>query len=193
MGVEHLLTTLEREGNDRVAAIIEQAGSEAAALTAEADRRREATRRRELAEAKAAAAARIERAVVEERRRGQAQVLAARQAFLDRVLAMARARFPAALASRAYLQSLPLALERAIGYLGTRQGTIHVSPVLLDRVRGLVSEGSYRAVADAAVEAGVTVRAADGSVVIDDTLGARLRRQEQAIAIAVLRTNGRPR
>ena len=185
MALAELIAALERAAAEEVRRIREEAETELARLGAEVrtrlDGRREFERARLQERIRGETELRLSAARLEGRRR----VLAARDGMLDRVLEATRGCLPEALADPRYLETLPAALERALGFL-PHGGVVLCSPEIASAV--LESLGGF---ADVEVRPGLdagtgfVAASIDESVSVDGTLEARLAGAWPELAIHI--------
>jgi vacuolar-type H+-ATPase subunit E/Vma4 len=187
MALSVLISHLVQEAQNRVQAIRESAEAEVLAIEAAGRQavtdamvrhvehevtRRQRIRQRELGRA---------------RREARARELEARHALLGRILERARALIPEVAASAAYRAALPSHLEEALSYLEGSRPRIHCQAALAPAIQSAIARQSEAQVMiDETVAPGVVAEAADGSVVVDNTLAARLARIEKRLAIELL-------
>lgn len=171
---------LQRRADDDVRAV--EAASELALAEARAahiGRRhaeRQATLRQELAEA---------------RRMARARELDARHTVLARVMDRARGLLPEAARSEEYRRALPTHLADALSYLEGVPCRVRCPPSCEPVLRALaVQHDGVSLEVDESVGPGFVAEALDGSVVIDNTLAARLARMQSQLAVELLREVG---
>ncbi len=185
MSIDALLDVLEREAQAEAARLISeaqrQAGEILARADAEADRRRADGLHRLEQEARRAVARRTAATA----RGFRAERLQERAAVLERVLAEAERELRTAGADR-YDGQLAAMVAATLQFLDGTPAVIHCRPEIAARVEQCRGERTGLTVvpgADAA--AGILGEAADGSVVVDNTLPALLRRRAPELAVAV--------
>lgn len=194
MPLEHLLNALERDATAQTESLLAAARAEVTTISRDADARLARLRNDFLgsreAELKGAAAT----ALGEARRASRATALAARLRLLERVLAAARARLPAALASPAYRAALPQHVAQGLRAIGDEPAVIRCPELLAPAVQAAVATRPDVTVrADAASAAGVTITTTDGAIEADNTLDGRLERLRSRLALEVLaRFEARP-
>jgi vacuolar-type H+-ATPase subunit E/Vma4 len=121
------------------------------------------------------------------RREARARELAARHALLGRVFERARALIPEVAASAAYRAALPSHLAEALSYLEGTHPRIHCQAGLAPTIQSAITRHSgAQVMIDETVAPGIVAEAADGSVVVDNTLAARLAGVETRLAIELL-------
>ena len=157
MGFAQLVARLEREADARVAAIEDAARRELEAIAEEGARASSEVRAGELARLRAARRARL--------------------AFIERVLARARVLLEDAEHDGAYLDGIAAQTGEALRYVDDRPITLRCRPALAARLaQAMVGRGEIVLEPDATCPVGVVLEARDRSVVVDDTLAARLER-----------------
>lgn len=187
MGDGTLRSVLERDADAEVAAILAAADAEAAALRAAAETRTAAAREARVAARRAELDAAGERAAGAARREGNELVLEARWRFVDRVLAGARALFATALQGADGAATVRRLIAEAEGYLPPGRAVVRCAP---DAASMVPAAERRDVVPDPAIAAGIRLEAADGSVVVDNTLEARLARLTRALAAELVRREG---
>ena len=183
--LEALLDTLERDAAGEAARLIAQAEQEAGEIHARAEtelrRRRaevteriEAEARREVARAAAAASRRF----LESRLRERARVL-------DRIFSEAAAELGTAAPDR-YRALLPGLIGGTLRFLAGAPAVVTCRPEIAAEVEAsLPGESRVTAHPSRDAAAGILGQSADGSVAVDNTLPAMLRRRQAELAIAL--------
>ena len=188
MALSDLMRRLEEEAEDQVRAIEQHAANQVAEIEATSVRDADAARSRYLEEKRAARQRLRERELVRARGEAHARELEARRRQLARILDRARALAPEIGGSTVYRNALPRHAEVALSYLeGVRSRVrcrAEYAPILRPVVAG--HQGVELAIDDT-IGPGVIAEAADGSVVVDNTLAARLVRIEPRLAIELAR------
>jgi vacuolar-type H+-ATPase subunit E/Vma4 len=187
MGLSELTARLERDAATRIAALREKARVEAEALSSAAGESTAALLEQQLTVRRAERQARLERDLSAARQRARADVLRARHQVLERIFAAARALAAAAEEDPDYLAALPKHLAESLRYVEGQPAVVRCRPGVAARVRQLLqgrADVELAETPDAAV--GVEVSARDGSVTVDDTLLARLRRLEPRLSVTLL-------
>ncbi|MFZ5439951.1 MAG: V-type ATP synthase subunit E [Myxococcota bacterium] len=187
MALGDLIARLERDAERRVAELKAKADAEVAALEAEAARVRDARRGEELTSRRAARRLRFEQALADARQRARADRLRAEHALLARVFERARVELATVARTPAYAAALEGHLAEALEYLQGQRVVVRCAPEFAARLApALDARGDAALVEDAALGPGVVVTAADDSVVIDQTLAARLARLEPQLGVELL-------
>jgi vacuolar-type H+-ATPase subunit E/Vma4 len=187
MALSDLISHLEQEAQNRVQSIRESAAAEALAIEAAGRQavtemtvrhvEHEVTRRQRIRQRELGLA----------RREARARELAARHALLDRIFERARALIPEVAASAAYRAALPSHLGEALSYLEGTHPRIHCQAGLAPTIQSAITRHSgAQVIIDETVAPGIVAEAADGSVVVDNTLAARLAGVETRLAIELL-------
>jgi vacuolar-type H+-ATPase subunit E/Vma4 len=127
-----------------------------------------------------------ERELAVARRQARARELEAQRAQIARVLNRARALLPEIGASSAYAGVVPLHLDEALSFLQGLQPRVRCQADFAPLLQGAIDrhEGS-RLVIDDSIGPGFVAEAGDDSVVVDDTLFARLARAEAVLTMAL--------
>lgn len=188
MAVTELISRLEQEAQLRVEEVQNRAAAEVAAIeAATVDAAREATRsylaqqrtRREAAHALALASA---------RRDARTRELEATHAAIARVLDRARQLLDEVAASAAYVAALPAHAEEALSFLEQLRPRVTCTSHVATLVRAAVDRHPGAAlVIDESIAPGIIAEADDRSVVVDNTLRARLERREADLTSALAR------
>lgn len=190
MALADLIARLEREADARVSALEATAAAEAAALEAEAARTLAARRAHELTERRKARRARLDAELAQARREVRGAVLTAQHAVLAQVFARARGLLPALGRSPDYLAAVPAHFEEARRFVEGLEVVAHCTPEVAARLAG--ARGALQLEVEALASPGVVLRATDGSVVVDNTLAARLAQFEARLAVELLALLGAP-
>lgn len=191
MAVDALLAALERDADREVSRrrteARERAGTIIARAAAAADLRRAAMRER----LSLARRAEVARHAAEATRDLKGRVLRARAELLERVFGRAAERL-ARIDPARWLERVPLLVEQTLRYLDPGRAVVVCRPEALEPVRAALGtrEAKIEVREDAA--AGLLGRTADGTVLVDNTLMARLERLRPDLAIRLLvRIEGR--
>lgn len=199
MGVEALLSRLEAAAREEADAILAGARREAAEIRREAEREARAREERWLEQRERELRSEAEARVAEARRQARRQVLEARGDLLDRVRREAARRLETDEAVEACARDIGARLSDALAYLGERDAVVRCRPALAREISGDLRATrapggppphrtpSVEIEADPDAPVGFLVRAADGSLVVDDTLAERLRRSWGGLAVEVVR------
>ncbi len=185
MSIDALLALLERDASAEAAKLISEAELRAQGLLAQAeagaqrrgaealDRLREAGRRTVACETAAAA-------------RGYREShLRERALLLDRVFTDAERELRAAAIDR-YQGQLPALVDATLRFLEGGPAVLHCRPDVAGPVEQLLKDRADVTVrADADAAAGILGQSADGTIVVNNTFAALLRRQEADLAVAV--------
>jgi vacuolar-type H+-ATPase subunit E/Vma4 len=184
MALSDLISRLEQEAQSRVNVIRQQAATRVAEIEAAGLRAAAEVMNRHLEEGQARRAALQQRELVRARREARARELEACHAQLTRILARARALAPEMANSTSYRTALPNHVEEALSYVEALRVRVRCRAQLAAVVGPIVArhEGAELAI-DETVDPGVIAEAADASVVVDNTLTARLTRLQAHLAI----------
>ena len=186
MSLERLLASLERSAETEAERLVAEARAEAARLTEEASERRRRRREITLADRSTAWHAESARPLADARERARADVLAARNRLIERVLSAARARFPVAIRREAYTAALPRRLEEALSYVGGRTTVVRCPPTLAGAFHVLLGEQPGLVLdVDERVAPGFVLVADDGALSVDATLEGRLVAAGPALALEI--------
>jgi vacuolar-type H+-ATPase subunit E/Vma4 len=186
MALADLVSRLEQEAANQVAAIQQEADAAVMAIEAATERAVSDAAARHLEREHAVRQAAQQRELALARRQARARELESRHAQLARILEGARALIPEMAASAAYLDVLPVHVEEALAFLDGVRARVRCSAAVYPIVQPIVArhEG-VELVADESVGPGIVAEAVDGSLVIDNTLGARLARADARLVIAL--------
>jgi vacuolar-type H+-ATPase subunit E/Vma4 len=184
MALPDLIGRLDQEVRRRIEMIQQHAAAQVADIEAASRRAAADATNRYLEERHASRAAVHQRDLVRARRQAHARELEAGHAQLARILSRARALVPEIANSTTYRRALPSHVEEALGYLQGLRPRVRCRAELASVVQPIVARhlGAELEIDDT-VDPGVIAEAADGSVVVDTTLTARLRQIEGQLAI----------
>jgi len=184
MALADLISRLEADAHARAQAIREDADAQVRAIDEATEREVADITARHLEHERAGREVVRQRQLAIARRDARARELAARHAQIARILGRARALLSESALSTSYLAVLPGHLEEALSFVVGLRPRVRcqaaVAPVLQpivdrhDDVTLLMDEGTGP---------GVVVEAGDGSVVVDNTLAARLARAETRLVM----------
>lgn len=193
MGLEELISRLERDADARVAAIASRAQSEVDALTSEEGRRSRQQREDELVSRRAARRASLDGALADARRTARGAVLEARHALLARIFA--RAEHIARDAAEVTLDDATLArwLEEALCSLDELDVVVRCGVDLKARIEPMIAGRGVALEEDPSMPPGLLAEARDGSVSADNTLPRRLDRLRPRLAMSLLAELAGPR
>lgn len=191
MALSDLISRLEEEAQSQVQAIQREAEAEVRAMNAETDQAITDATARHFERERAGRQALLQRELALARRQARARELEACHAQLARILNRARALVPEIAGSTPYVDALPLHLEEALSFLEGLRPRVRCQAAFAPLLQAtLARHDGAELVIDDSTGAGVAVEAADGSVVVDNTLAARLARAETRLAIELLRKLG---
>lgn len=187
MALADLIARLERDAEARLTELTAKTDAEATRLLADAARARETHRDRELALRRAARRARHQREQAEARQHARADRLRAQHALLERIFARARLLLPELAASPAWRAALPRHLAHALRYLEGQRVVVKCAPAVVELVRAhLGHRDDVVVLEEPTLALGCQAMTPDESVLIDDTLGARLARAEARLAVELI-------
>lgn len=188
MGLSDLISRLEQEAHSQVRAIEQAADAEVRAMEAATERAVADTSARHLQHEHADREIVQQRELALARRQAHARELEAHHAQLARILERARALVPEVAASARYLEALPSHLEEAMPFLEGLRTRVRCQAAFAPTLQTTIAryEGAELVIDDTAAP-GVVIEAADGSVMVDNTLTGRLARVEACVVIELLR------
>lgn len=194
MSLADLIARLEQDADTKVEAITRQADADVLAIQSSAAQAAAESTTRHLAQRRAERHAAYARELAHARRLARMRELEAQHALLSRILDRARVQMPKAAALPQYVAVLPRHLEEALSYLEGLAAQVRCGPSAAAVLRPAVSaHPSIDLVVDEAIGPGLVAEAADGSVLVDNTLAARLARLETRLAVELLTEVGRAR
>jgi len=187
LGLDELISRLERDADARIAAIQARARADVDAIAAESERTSSREGDEALARRRSERRAQLDRELAEARQRARADVLRAQYALLDHVMARAGASLDAMESDDAYRAALPERLLDALRFVEGRGARVRCRPALAAAVRSAVAgHGDVTVEEVPSMTAGFCVVARDGSVEVDDTLPARLERLRPRVLVQLL-------
>ena len=187
MALADLISRLEHEAQSRVETIQRDTAASVQAIeTATEQAIAELTARRlELGHDERAVEQ--QRALARARRETQARELDARHAQIARIFSRARVLIPTIAQSVMYAAVLPAHCEEALSFLDGVRPLVRCQSAFAQVLEGTVRRHGAVLVINETVGPGVIAEAADGSVIVDNTLPARLARAEMRLAIVLAR------
>lgn len=187
MALADLIARLEQDADSQVQAIRHQAEADVRAIeVADAEALAAATAQH-LDRSRARRRAALQRELAVARRAARTRELEARHALLARILDRARGLLVEAASSDAYREALAGHLAEALSYLEGLPCRIRCAPICEPVLRPLVA--GHHGVAleiDQTLGPGLIAETPDGTVVVDNTLGARLSRIERRLAVELM-------
>ena len=188
MALADLISRLEEDAYGRARAIREAAEAELRAIDDATQREVGEITARHLEHERAGREVVAQRQLASARRDARGRELEARHAQIARILDRARALIPETAASSSYRDVLPAHLEEALSFLRGLRPRVRCQTAFASILRSVVErhEGATLVI-DEAVGPGVVAEAADGSVVVDNTLAARLARAETRLVMELSR------
>lgn len=191
MALDALLSALREEADRTVEQLLGSARDEAARLRAEANARVEERCADTIATREAKLKADAELARVRAQRAAAVRVVQARDACLERIFRATEDALARALDSPEYAAAPGALATEALAYFTDVPVVIRCRTSLAGSVRaGTPRSDDVAVVPDDSVPPGVVVEASDGSVIVDNTVEARLRRMRPSLAIEVLERIG---
>lgn len=188
MALPDLVSRLEQEAQNRVQAIQQEADVEVRAIEAATEHAVSGITAHYLDSQRAGRRTVQQRELALARRQARGRVLEARRAQIARILDLARSLVPDVATATAYVEVLPAHLAEALSFLEGLRPRVRcqaaVGAVLQDTID---RHPGAALVIDESVGPGIVAEAADGSVIVDNTLVARLARAEPRLAIQLLR------
>ena len=186
MPLAELLGTLEKEADERIAALLAKARADAERLRTDraevTARRRAAALGAREAELRAGAA----RALEETRRETTRRLLEARAEALERIRSRAEALLAERIADPALWPVLAGELERALGYLGAAPAVVEAPAPVLEALRRRLGGRTQTVLQPTTAHRPcLVVRSADGSLTVDAALASRLARAWPRLAIGL--------
>jgi vacuolar-type H+-ATPase subunit E/Vma4 len=187
MALSDLIARLELEAQSRVEAIQRDANAEVQAIEADAQQRVQEITARELEHGRAERHAGLERERAFARRQARARELEALHARISRIRTRARALVPKIAESPRYIAALPAHLEEALLFVEGLHPRVRCQAGCAAALAPIVARCGAQLEIDERVGPGVFVEAGDGSVLVDNTLAARLTRGESRLTIELAR------
>lgn len=188
MALAELIARLEHEAQERVRAIQEEADAEVRAIEQATEKGIAEIMSRQFARE------RDERFVVQQReltmarRQARGGEIEAQHAVIGRVLERARTLLPEIGASPAYAAVVPAHLHEALSFLQGLQPRVRCQAGFVAILHAAIdAHDGAQLVVDESVPPGFVAQAADGSVVVDDTLAARFARGKSRLTMALAR------
>jgi vacuolar-type H+-ATPase subunit E/Vma4 len=191
MALVDLIARLEQDASSQVEALRRRAEDDVRAIEAAAERALAEARAAHVGRRRAERQGDFRQQLAEARRVARRRELEARHALMARVIDRARAMLPEAARSEPYRLSLAAHLDEALSYLEGLPCRVRCPASCEPVLRPLVArhEGVSLEVDDT-VGPGLVAEALDGSVVVDNTLAARLARRQAQLAVDLLREVG---
>jgi vacuolar-type H+-ATPase subunit E/Vma4 len=187
MGLDDLLAALAREARLEARAILKQAHAEREEILKASEARIGALQHRRLKRQKSAFAEEARGRIAKVQRETRAALLAAQDKLVERVLSRVEERLGQAAVIKRLKSTLPVRLPLLLHYGEGRELVVRCSPGLAPALRGMQGLPSdLRVRQDAEIVGGVQVESAEADLLIDDTLGARLRRRRRVLRMQIL-------
>jgi len=187
VALSDLIARLERDADGQIEAITRRADAEVLATRASVARDDAAATAVDLRRRRDERQSVHDRELVRARRLAHQHTLEAQHALVSRVLDRARVQTQAAANHALYLAALPAYLSEAVSHLEGLPVRVRCAPAAAAALAPVVAgRPEIELVEDQASGPGLLVETIDGSVVIDNTLAARLSRLERRLAIRLI-------
>jgi vacuolar-type H+-ATPase subunit E/Vma4 len=187
MALDTLLAVLLSEAEAEAEAILAAARAEAESIRSHGEAEVVERQRRLELELESERRTAVELALAAARRDARREELLARERMIERVLAAARARFPAALRTVAFRSGLPAQVRQGLECLAGRPATLRCHPDLTLDIAPLVADqAGIQLTPDPATGSGFRLRSEDGALEINATLEDRLQRLDRRVRQEVL-------
>jgi vacuolar-type H+-ATPase subunit E/Vma4 len=188
MALSDLIARLEHDARSQIEAIQLEADADVRAIETATDRAITELTARHLEHERAERQIVYQRALVRAQREARAAELEARHAQLTRILRRAHALLPEVAASPAVVEALPAHLDEALSFLEGLHPRVRCQAAFASILQEPIARhAGAELVIDESVGPGIVAEAADGSVVVDGTLAARLARAESQLTIDLSR------
>lgn len=191
MALADLVSRLEQEAQNRIQAIEQDADAEVRRIEAATEQAVSEIAAHHFDRERAGRRTAQQQELARARHEARGGELEARRALLALILDRARSLLPDVAASAAYAGVLPAHLWEALSFLEGLRPRVRCQSAAAAVLRDAIARTpGARLVVDDSVGPGVVAEADDGSVVVDNTLAARLARAESRLAIELLREPG---
>lgn len=190
MGLDALLAKLDADARREREEIISRATRRAEAVREEAEAELKRSRTRALDEVRAEERAEARKKVVEARTEARHIVFQARHDLLRRIRSATEERIDGGADDEAYRSALPDEVDAVLRRAPAGAMRVRAAPGLVEALRDALSEARTEIVADDDVGTGFVAVGAEGAVIIDATLSARLERAWPAEAMRLLQELG---
>jgi vacuolar-type H+-ATPase subunit E/Vma4 len=187
MAMPDLIARLEQEAQNRAEAIQRDAEAAVRAIEEETKRAVEEITTRQLEQGSAARRAGRERERALARRQARARELEALHRQIDNILSRARALVPEMARSASYVAALPSHLEQALVFVEGLHPRVRCQAACARVLTPVITRSGAELVVDESVGPGVFVEGENLSVVVDNTLAARLTRSQSRLTIELAR------
>lgn len=189
MALTELIARLEHEAQTRVRAIQDKADAEVRAIEAATETAVAEVMARQFDPERAERQLVQQRELAAARRIARAHELEARRAQIARVLSRARTLLMAAGLPPTHMTALASHLEEALSFLHGLQPHVRCQSTFASALRAEIGRhNDLQLVIDESIGPGFIAEAGDGSVVVDDTLAARLGRLETHLTTRLAQT-----
>jgi vacuolar-type H+-ATPase subunit E/Vma4 len=185
MSLADLISSLERDVDHRIDAMIADATTEAERITRDAAARSTIRTADELAAIDLSLRARAGEQVARERRLANHERIREHERVIDTIIGEAVACLPRLTTTPAYRESLAAQLATALSYTDPDGVRIRCSPSIAPLVERMRPDDHVTS--DATIGSGFIVIAGDGRVEVDVTLESRLAALRRHVAVDVLR------
>jgi vacuolar-type H+-ATPase subunit E/Vma4 len=187
MALDTLLAVLLSEAEAEAEAILAAARTEAESIRSRSDAELTERQHRLDLELESERRTAVEFALATARHDARREELLARERMIERVLAAARARFPAALREPGFRSGLPAQVRQGLECLAGRPATFRCHPDLTLDIEPLVSDQpGIQLTPDPATGSGFSLLSADGALEINATLEDLLHRLDRRVRQEVL-------
>jgi vacuolar-type H+-ATPase subunit E/Vma4 len=188
MALADLIARLEHDAHERVRAIQQNADVEVRAIEQATETAIAEIMSRQFARERDERYLVQQRELTMARRQARGAELQAQHALIGRVLERARTVLPEIGASPAYAGAVPAHLHEALSFLKGLQPRVRCQAAFAAILHAAIdAHDGAQLVIDESVPPGFVAEAADGSVIVDDTLAARFARGESRLTMALAR------
>jgi vacuolar-type H+-ATPase subunit E/Vma4 len=188
MALDDLIHRLEQEAQSRAEAARRDADAEVRAIEAATERSVGELMARQLEHGRAARRAAAQTAVARARQQARSRELDARREQIARVLARARALIAEVARSDSYARAMTAHAREALSFVEGLQPRVRCHSAFVPYLEAAISAYPAATLAiDDTLSPGVVAEARDGSVIVDNTLAARLSRAEIRLTIELAR------
>jgi vacuolar-type H+-ATPase subunit E/Vma4 len=184
--MQPVFESLRAEAEREAQALREEARAEAERILASAREHVAARRHAEIVAEEVEPRRKAARSLAAARRDGAVNILQGRRRLTDHVLQLASSRY--ADGNPLPREALAHLVRDALAYLPPTTVRVSCHPDSVDAVRALIAGHPAAAVAgDSSLSAGVRIAAADGSVLVDNTLATRIQQRRDELSAMVVR------
>lgn len=187
MGLEDLLTALARNARLEARAVLKRAHEERRRILQATGERVAALQHHRLEERKEALAEATQERLAVARREARAELLAAQERVVERVLAITRSRLTDSDTVERLRSTMSRRLPQLLEHTANEPLIVRCSAGLESAVRKVLETSSAVEVReDTGLSSGIRIESADGRLVIDDTLPARLSRWHLPVRMRIV-------